>query len=498
MKLPAIAHNRLCYAGAAIAALALTAATFLVIFDTFVGRGEAPYSGIIVFVVLPAVMFFGVALSAVGMVSEWRHVRRTGAPSIKRLPVIDLNDTRQRTRLFLLTIAAGVLLFFSVFGSFQAYEETESVAFCGATCHPVMQPEYVAYQFSPHARVRCVACHVGPGADWYIKSKLTGVRQLYMQALDDFPRPLPAAVTKLRPARFTCENCHWSKRFIGILEKRYTHFLPDATNTRWDIHLLLRVGGEPDVGHGKGIHWHMNLGSRIEYFATDPARQQIPWMQVTDLSTGATTVYAADDGSAPANPPPANSLHTMDCIDCHNRPAHILYSPAQSLDEALGLGAIDPSLPSIRLTGAQLLTAEYASVDAAMAGIDAGLRDFYRKNNPQVAASQASAIENAVTALQQIYRQNFFPAMKARWDVYPTNIGHLSAPGCFRCHDGKHKSPGGKVLSNGCTDCHSIAAQGTPPALTSSGAAEGLPFQHPIDIGDAWQMMPCHTCHTGM
>jgi hypothetical protein len=41
-----------------------------------------------------------------------------------------------------------------------------------------MKPEYTAYQNSPHARVACVNCHIGPGANWFVKSKLSGTWQV--------------------------------------------------------------------------------------------------------------------------------------------------------------------------------------------------------------------------------------------------------------------------------------------------------------------------------
>ena len=86
----------------------------------------------------------------------------------------------------------------SAVGSYQAYEFTDSVQFCGQLCHTVMHPEFTAYQASPHARVACVDCHVGSGAGWYVKSKLSGARQVYYTALGTYPRPIPT------PGRTTC------------------------------------------------------------------------------------------------------------------------------------------------------------------------------------------------------------------------------------------------------------------------------------------------------
>jgi hypothetical protein len=87
--------------------------------------------------------------------------------------------------------------------------------------------------------------------------------------------------------------------------------------------------------------------------------------------------------------------------------------------------------------------------------------------------------------------------MKVRWDTYYVNDGHLRFPGCFRCHDGNHKSLDGSVIRAGCNDCHEILRQGTPGSMQTATGREGLAFQHPVDIGDLWVSQPCSSCHTG-
>ena len=56
-------------------------------------------------------------------------------------------------------------------------------------------------------------------------------------------------------------------------------------------------------------------------------------------------------------------------------------------------------------------------------------------------------IPHAIAAVQQIYRDNFFPDMNASWRSYPENIGHKNWPGCTRCHDDEHKTTDGKRKS---------------------------------------------------
>ena len=98
-----------------------------------------------------------------------------------------------------------LLVVISAVLSYRAYQFTDSVAFCGATCHTPMKPEYTAYQDSPHARVPCVGCHVGPGATWYVRSKLSGTYQVYAVFRDVYPRPITTPISDLRPVQQACE-----------------------------------------------------------------------------------------------------------------------------------------------------------------------------------------------------------------------------------------------------------------------------------------------------
>ena len=190
---------------------------------------------------------------------------------------------RQRNAFLLVAVVTFVFLMFTALGSYRTYEFTESVQFCGQTCHAVMKPEYTAYQNSSHARVACVQCHIGPGATWFVKSKLSGSYQVYATLFHKYPRPIPTPVQNLRPAQETCEQCHWPQKFYGAVEKVRTHFMSDEKNSPWTVEMLLKVGGgDPTHGPVGGIHWHMNVANKVEYIATDEARQIIPWVRITD------------------------------------------------------------------------------------------------------------------------------------------------------------------------------------------------------------------------
>jgi len=498
VRFPQSVHNRLSYVGGAIACLAFIVFVFLVVLETFTGAGRAPYAGLVIFVLVPAFFLFGLAIIPVGMLIEWHRQQRTGAGSILRLPVIDLNDSRYRNATFVFVAVSIMLLFLSVFGSYQAYEATESVAFCGRLCHQVMAPEYTTYQHSPHARVRCVDCHVGPGADWYVKSKLSGLYQVYAVLFDKYPRPIPAPIKSLRPAQQTCEQCHWPKQFFGGQQQQFAHFLPDKDNTRWNINLLIKTGGgSPATGRTEGIHWHMNIANRVEYIARDGQRQQIPWVRVANLETGTVAEYMVTDNPLTKEEIARATVRTMDCMDCHDRPTHIFRSPSYLVNLALDTGALNPALPFIKRTAVSLLTGKYDSAADALTGIRQGVIASYQDGNPSLPSQQRDTIAPAVAALQEIYRENFFPVMRVRWDVYVDNIGHLTSLGCYRCHDGLHQSAGGKTITKSCTVCHTIMTQGTPPHLAVSMDERGLAFQHPEEIGEVWHEMMCSECHSG-
>jgi hypothetical protein len=496
MRLPVHLQNWISYVGVVIAAIALAVFLFLLVFHTLTDATRAPYAGLVIFIIVPAVLVAGLALIPLGMLLEWRRQRRGVAHRLPRFPVIDLNNVRHRNAMAVFVVGSVLLLFLSAFGSHQAYEYTESVEFCGTLCHSVMRPEHTAYLHSPHQRVACVDCHVGPGADWFVRSKLSGLRQVWAVMRDTYPRPIPTPIVDLRPSRETCEQCHWPGQFFGSKQTRRIHFLSDERNTRWELTLLVKIGGgHPAVGNTEGIHWHMSLSNQMEYVATDARRQVIPWVRVTDRATGKVTTYATKDSPWPATAVPSAALRQVDCMDCHNRPTHIYRTPARAIDDALASGQIDAALPSVKSTAVGLLAATYPTTEQAMVAIEQGVRQAWAdKPAPGV---RPESVQQATRALQDIFRRNIFPEMKTRWDVYPDNAGHKVFPGCARCHDGEHRSPDGRVISTVCTSCHVILSQGTPPDLKFAAGPNGLEFAHPVDIGEAATQMTCNACHTG-
>jgi nitrate/TMAO reductase-like tetraheme cytochrome c subunit len=345
-----------------------------------------------------------------------------------------------------------------------------------------MKPEMVTYHNGPHARVACVECHIGPGATWFVKSKLSGTYQVYATLMDKYPRPVPTPIKNLRPAQETCEQCHWPKKFSGNLERTYNYFLGDETNTPFTVRMLMHVGGgDPTRGPTGGIHWHMNVANKIEYIATDDARQKIPWVRMTDPQ-GVVTEFRTPRFT---NDISEFNIRTMDCMDCHNRPAHTYETPNDAVNLALSLGGIDRSLPYIKTNAVFALTRAYTNEAQAVRSIATFLAGKY-PNEPRV--------KQAIASVQQIYTNNFFPEMKADWRAYPDNRGHKDWQGCFRCHDGRHKSADGQrvIKADDCNSCHTILAQGSGAELNML-TPNGQTFRHPGDEVDG----ACNDCHSG-
>ena len=449
----------------------------------------SPYIGILAYMVSPGFLILGLLLMLAGALLERRkHL----APSAF-YPRIDLNDRTQRSAVISFVTFLLVFVVVSFAGSYKAYEFTESTSFCGQLCHTVMIPEYTAYQLSPHARVACAECHVGTGATWFVKSKLSGSRQVFATIFNTYPRPIPSPVRNLRPAQETCEQCHWPKKFYGGQLKVFSHYGSDEKNTLRQIRMLIKTGGgDPATGAPEGIHWHMNIGNKIDYVASDDKRQTIPYIHVEDLQ-GRVTEYYAKDSSLSKDQIAKSPRHHMDCVDCHNRPTHIYVPPDQSVDQALLARRIDASLPFIKQEAVTVLAATYKTNDEALRAIASGLQGFYETKYPDVAKSKQLEIRSAVTEIQQIYSRTTFPDMKLNWQTHPNNLGHYYYPGCFRCHDGQHVSADGRAISKDCNQCHSVMSE---TEGTATAAAPAPAFHHPVDIGDLTQVN-CADCHTG-
>ncbi len=449
-----LARNILSITGAALTTV--SALIFLVVFGLdLLGMHTNPYMGIVFFLILPTVFVFGLVLIPIGVWIERRRRHLGKGASEIHWPRLDLNDPQlRRTTLLVMSLTFANVVIVSL-AAYRGIEYMDSVGFCGQLCHEVMQPEFAAYQDGPHSRVACVGCHIGPGASWFVRSKLSGVRQVAAVTLNTHSRPIPSPVENLRPAREVCEQCHWPEKFHGDKADVRRTYADDEANTESVQALRIHVGGgTAQMGIATGIHWHMSVANEIEYIATDEKRQTIGYVRMRDAQGNVKEFYAEGVTEAELQ---QGQRRRMDCMDCHNRPSHPFdATPERAVDRAIARGEIPQALPYVRREAVAAVNQIFPDQDVASDTVATNLRRFYREQYPDVYSSRRQDVERAVAAAQRIYRRNIFPSMKVGWGSYPNNIGHMDFPGCFRCHDESHTTKSGETISQDCGLCHTL------------------------------------------
>lgn len=488
-KLPRWLSNRTSQFGFLMASVSFGLIVFLYVLDSLSSRPH-PYMGLIAFAGLPPFLILGLLLMGIGALKA-RKRAKAGSPEEAHFH-LDFNNPKHRKG-FAYFVYGGILFFaVSAFGSYHAYEYTESVEFCGLVCHNVMKPEYTAYLASPHARVPCVKCHIGPGAGWYVKSKMSGAYQVYSTIFNKYERPIATPIANLVPAQETCEQCHWPQQFYSQKLQERAYYLSDADNTRVDVSLLMKIGGDQH-GHGEGIHAHMYLDNEVRYVAADKQRQIIPYVEMKDKN-GNLVIYRSTEVEFSDDQIKKGEKQLVDCIDCHNRPSHRYNHPAPMVNQAIEQGRINVKIPDIKRISVEALEQEYKTEKGALDGIRAYIEKSYKEQYPDALTGQKADLDRAVSELQAIYKLNYFPEMKVSWKGFPNNLDHMYSSGCFRCHDGKHVSKDGRVISNDCNSCHTILAVPGPDGKPKV-ALNGQEFVHPVDIGDMFKTMQCKDCH---
>ena len=449
--LASITRNGISFVGTALATAGVVLMISLLVIQQL-GYDGGPYLGILTFLILPIIFVFGLLLIPLGNMLHRRKLRRMpgeeGAPA---LPVFDLNDSKTRQWVLILFGATMVNIVIVAGATYKGVHEMETVEFCGLACHKVMEPEHTAHARSPHSRVSCAECHIGPGADWFVKSKLDGAWQLVSVAFDLYPRPVPTPLHDLRPARETCEQCHWPTKFVGDKLRVIHHYKDDEESTELTTALLLKVGGT-NAGGSHGIHWHVDPDVDIRY-RSDDTREEIYEIEFTHGD--AETVHFADRKA----PDEGGVWRSMDCVDCHNRPSHIYESPGPAIDLAIEAGLIDRSLPFVKRESLRIIQTQYESHEIAREGIATELAAFYDENYAELAAERGDDIAAVATALGDIYSVNIFPQMNVWWDTYPNHIGHEQSDGCFRCHRRSMRTADREQVSDDCENCHTLLAE---------------------------------------
>ncbi|GAB4137080.1 MAG: NapC/NirT family cytochrome c [Planctomycetota bacterium] len=430
----------------------LTTVTFMAFLSSWLylsvhGSAHGAYVGMFVFVVLPILFVTGLLMIPIGVAIYRRQLA-------ERMRAAQEHPIKLLRLLALLTV-----INFAVVGTggYEALHYMDSQQFCGTLCHEVMSPTYQAYVDSPHARVACVECHIGSGASWFVKSKISGARQVLAVLFDTYQRPIPTPVHDLRPARETCEQCHWPDKFTGDRLVVRKHYDNDRDVTESTTALVLKTGGIRPDGSATGIHWHVHPGNRVTYVATDDKRRVIPWVKFTN-EKGEERIYTVD-GVDPANPP-EGEVRTMDCIDCHNQPSHQFENPETAIDRAIAAGLVSRKLPFIRKVGLEALRMAWTR-ENVVEGIRRHLSSFYASDGG-LAEEQKGLLDSTSRELANIWLRNVHPAMGITWGTYPRFQGHVSMDGkptgCARCHDGEHLDADGDEISMDCTTCHTMLA----------------------------------------
>src|ERR1700734_2808134 len=112
-------------------------------YDIFLPGPPHPYIGLLV---------LGLLLIPLGIWLRRRSLRGAGKlPEV--FPPIELRLPVVRRTLEYVAVATLLNLLIVGTASYRSVEYMDSTNFCGKTCHTVMDPEYTAYQDSPHSHV---------------------------------------------------------------------------------------------------------------------------------------------------------------------------------------------------------------------------------------------------------------------------------------------------------------------------------------------------------
>ncbi len=428
-------------------------------FTRILGVMTNAYIGLISYLALPALFVFGLILIPVAWQLQRRALGLTTRQLLERqFAERELSGGWLGSK-FVWSIVSLTLLnvvFLSAAGS-RMLTFMDEPQFCGTACHSVMHPEWTTYRDSPHARVKCVECHVGEGVDAVVDSKLNGIWQMISVTFDLYERPIPTPVHNLRPARETCETCHWPDKFYGQRIKRIVHYGRDSSSTPMYTTLSLKVGSPTRAGVS-GIHWHVAADNEVRYASVDDRREQMIWVDVKQPDG----TYKRYRSRRRERGMEGYDTRILDCVDCHNRATHIYEDPATAIDWRLSTGQLETDLPYLKRVALEAVTIGYPDSASAMSGIENHLYGFYRRRFPEQVSAWTSSIDETAAVLQAVYRRNRHHRMNVDWGAYPDHLRHEAGSGCFRCHNPNLKADDGSEISSDCTLCHSIAAYDSP------------------------------------
>jgi len=455
-----ITHSWISLVGAMIVTVTFPFLLGCVLYDTFLHIDNPYFSGFIYMILGPG-FIGGLLLVFIGLffAKGKEEVRLFTLDYIRDKLTNETGYNRIRKLVFVGVFLTCINLFVVGVLAYSGYHYMESNSFCGEVCHVPMTPEFTAYQNSAHSRVACVDCHIGSGASWFVKSKISGARQLFAVVANTFSRPIETPVHGLRPARDTCEQCHRPEKFHGDKLVVRDKYLADESNTHVQTVLLLKIGSAGDrTADSHGIHWHVAPENEITYTAADWQRNVIPEVSQKS-SNGKKIIYRSPDADEQVATAEHLQERVMDCIDCHNRPSHIYLPADQAVNNKILANLIPNDLPYIKQQAMKVVEVEYKTQDEARSAIATGLSNYYKTNYEDIYQNNRAQVEKAIAGVQEAYLENVFPEMGIQWDTYSSNLGHTNEMGCFRCHNEEHESASGEVISMDCDVCHTILAE---------------------------------------
>ncbi len=397
-------------------------------------------------------------------------------------------------------VVAGIAL--AVVGAvgIVAWEYTNSNAFCTNSCHQVHPEEPRAHAVSAHARVNCVECHMGRLPTLQLMVAKVGHWREPWAMLTGYERPRMAHT--MRPARDSCENCHWPTNVHDDKVRTKVHYDTDAKNTESRTRLIVHTGGgEAREGVTRGIHWHVD--QNVEFVTDDVQKRTIPWVRITDKD-GKTTTYV--DASSKLSRAEMEKLpkRRMDCADCHNASGHPFRNPADRVDHAMQEGRISRDLPSIKARALAIIdkaSALHGPLEQQVPQFEKIIAEARPQGELKPAAKK---VEDQFSAtMLEILKLSEFEEEGFTWKSFPNHAGHKDSAGCFRCHSGKHFNDKGEAIRLQCTLCHDIpqvtidgtlktVASTVMPGLTppESHAAPNWMREHRLSMDDS-----CKMCH---
>jgi len=439
--------------------VALTTSAFLMFLlmelAWFTGLVSNAYIGLISYLALPMLFIVGLILIPMG----WKRQQKLTGKSAETL----LNEQFGKdgikagfagSGLFqTIGILTLVNVLFMILASTQTLHFMDEAAFCGTACHSVMNPEWQTYQVSSHANVNCVECHVGEGATALLDSKINGLWQMISLSFDLYERPIPTPVHQLRPARETCEKCHWPAKHYGDELIKLVSFTNDEITAARHTTLALKIDAE--LGSKRvGVHWHIADGVQVRYGSADAHRGKIQWVEAS-YPDGSRRRY---ENTRISDDVPVLEERIMDCVDCHNRATHVYLEPESIVDQLLAEGTIPRDLPFIRREAVDALRTSSPDKSHGLEQVASHLPTYYRENYPEIYSKRLQQIQDIGEVLSTEYDRYIHPNMNIGWGVYPSHLGHKNDGGCFRCHNKNMRATDGQVISYDCTVCHDIFA----------------------------------------